>query len=152
MLVMQALLRAGYTLIMDHVIMCFTVQTNVVLVQSYHTMHDQGANLVLVLCWTLSCQLLHQSYREELDDETRNARPLTNMDSVLTCLLESAEKDTADGGLLDQFIDPVIWKDVEIGLSPEATVALKQGLASLATIQLRKTLIWLAPMPLLPKW
>lgn len=66
------------------------------------------------------------------------------MQLVLTCLLDSAAKDTADGGLFDQYINPSTWQDVEIGLSPEAALALKQGLASLATTQLRKTLVWLA--------
>ncbi|KAB8299308.1 hypothetical protein EYC80_001383 [Monilinia laxa] len=57
-------------------------------------------------------------------------------DGVLTCLSKSAAKDTADDGLLDQFINPATWQDIEIGLSTEATAALKQKLASLETTQL----------------
>ncbi|KAF7871778.1 hypothetical protein EAF04_003885 [Stromatinia cepivora] len=35
-------------------------------------------------------------------------------DDVLACLLSSAAKDTADGGLFDQFINPSTWQDIEI--------------------------------------
>ncbi|ESZ93433.1 hypothetical protein SBOR_6175 [Sclerotinia borealis F-4128] len=62
------------------------------------------------------------------------------MELFSSCLLDSAANDTAHAGLCEQFIDPSAWQNIKIGLYPEATVALKQGIAKLAAIQLRETL------------